>query len=230
MQVLEVVGSNSHLRVDTPIGAWRDGKSMKLRAFLTALIVAALAFQGPASAAPARTTSVTALAQTATWTGATADGANVTFLPVVTDACNTVDARSYCDDTLVKVDVLATDATTQLKFRIADFGKAVDDFDLRVYRSNAAGTRGQYLGAPDGDIASSSPLGADDPRHTFAGDPETKVVNGVVPGEYYLVRVVYFAVASSNYKGSAQLLNLPPQPEPAPTPTDEPAPAPEPTP
>jgi hypothetical protein len=193
---------------------------MKFRMLTAALVVSALMIQWPASAAP-RAASVTALAQTTTWTGATADGANTSFF-ATSGTCNTVDARTYCDDTLVKLDVLKTDALTQLKFRIADFGKPVDDFDLRVYRSDEYGTVGAYLGSPTGDVTTTSPLGTDDPRNTFMGDFETKVISDVEPGEYFLVRVVYFTVVQSNYKGSVQILNLPPQPEPTPTPTPTP--------
>ena len=195
---------------------------MKFRMLTAALIVGALMVQSPASAAP-RAASVTALAQTTTWTGTTAAGANTSFFATA-GTCNTVDARTYCDDTLVKLDVLKTDALTQLKFRIAGFGKPTDDFDLRVYRSDEFGTVGTYLQAPRGDIADSSPLGTSDPRHTGPNDFETKIVSDVLPGEYYLIRVVYFAVAQSNYTGSVQVLNLPPQPEPTPTPTPTPTP------
>ena len=191
---------------------------MKFRILTAALLVGAIMIQSPASAAP-RAASVTALAPTTTWTGATTTGANATWFAGVGAKCNSVETQSYCDDTLVKLDVLKTDAQTQLKFRIADFGKPTDDFDLRVYRSDEYGSVGTYLGSPRGDVADTSPLDTLDPRHTGPNDFETKIVSDVQPGEYYLIRVVYFAVAQSNYKGSVQILNLPPQPEPTPTPT-----------
>ena len=189
---------------------------MKLRILTAALIAGALMIQSPASAAP-RAASVTALAQTTTWTGATTTGANTSFFATA-GTCNSVDAQSYCDDTLVKLDVLKTDAMTQLKFRIADFGKPTDDFDIRVYTSDQYGSVGTYLGSPRGDVADTSPLDTNDPRHTGPGDFETKLVSNVLPGDYYLIRVVYFAIAQSNYKGSVQILNLPPQDEPTPAP------------
>lgn len=193
---------------------------MNYRMIAVAVLVAALALTSSASAAP-RAGAVSALQQTHTWTGATASGANTTWFgdfATKGGTCNSAGATTYCDDTLIKLDVLKTSGATQLKFRIQDFGKATDDFDLRVHRSDEYGTVGPYLGSPAGDIAMTSPLGSDDPRHTFIGDFETKVISDVRPGDYYLVRVVYFAVAESNYKGSVQILNLPPQPDPTPTP------------
>ena len=202
-----------------PLGNWRE-ILMKLRTLIAALFVGALSMQWPAAAAPARTNSVTALEPTAVWAGMKTSGANTSFLTSLAKpaACST-NPETYCDDTLVKLDVLNTDAQTRLKFRIADFGKPTDDFDLRVYRSDASGTVGAYLGSPVGDVASTSPLGSDDPRYTGPGDFETKIVSGVAPGDYYLIRVVYFAVADSTYKGSVTIEGLPPQPEPTPTPT-----------
>lgn len=187
---------------------------MKFRAAIAVVCISAFVMALPASAAPARTDSLSATEQTRTWTGATANGANVTWFPhslIGGGTCN-ADPRTYCDETLIKVDVLKTDNKTTLKFRIDGFGKPTDDFDLRVYSSNAAGEPVTYLGSPTGDVAATSPLGADDPRHTGPGDFETKIATGVKPGSYYLVQVVYFSVASSSYKGTVEMSKLPVQP------------------
>lgn len=176
----------------------------------------------PASAAPRTTEALSSTNLEANWQGATASGVNTSyFLDSFTGrgTCASTDAQSYCDATLVHVDPkIVTDGATTITFRIEDFGKAADDFDLRVYRSDAGGARLEYLGSPTGDIAKTSPLGDLDPRHTFMGDYETKVVTDIRAADYYLVEVVYFTVAESSYKGRATIANLPPQPEPEPAP------------
>lgn len=165
----------------------------------------------------------------AEWEGLELSGANTSFFLdglATTGSCADTDATDYCDTTLVQVDpdlVLGT-AKPTLTFRIEGF-RPVDDFDLRVYESNAAGEARTYLGSPESDNEKTSPLGDLDLRNTGAGDFETKVVTGVKPGRYYLVEVVYFAVAQGSYTGKATLTGVPAQPEPEPTatPTEEPA-------
>lgn len=189
---------------------------MKRIVLLALAAAVGLATTGPASAAPAdREGAVSAGELAYSWTGQTANGANVSFFGAsVTDepgSCASTDARTMCDETLIKVDALATKGA-QLTFRIEGFGTPVDDFDLRVYSSNAQGDPVSHLGSPASDNAATSPLGANDPRNTGAGDFETVTVTSPRAGGYYLVQVVYFAVPSSSYKGSATLSKLPPQP------------------
>ena len=190
-----------------------EGDDMK-KLILLAAVCLALIPAVPASAAP-REAAVNKDTLKTTWTGATTSGANASwFGDFVTDGgtCNSTEATAYCDETLVKVDIRKTKSNTQLKLRIDQFGKPSDDFDLRVYESNANGDRITYLGSPAGEVCETSPLGCDDPRNTAAGDFETKIISNIKACQYYLVQVVYFAVVESNYRGSAELLNLPPQP------------------
>ena len=175
-----------------------------------------LASTGSASAAPAdQQGAVSAKKKAYSWTGQTGSGANVSFfgesLTGESGSCASTSPATMCDETLVKVDVRDT-AGAKLTFRIQGFSKASDDFDLRVYTSNAKGVPLKHLGSPTGDVAGSSPLGELDPRHTAAGDFETVTVSTPESGGYYLVQVVYFAVANSSYKGSATLSGLPKQP------------------
>src|SRR5215213_11096163 len=51
------------------------------------------------------------------------------------------DPENYCDHTLVNVGSPSTQAT--LTVEIDDYSTPIDDFDLVVYRSDAAGNRGE---------------------------------------------------------------------------------------
>jgi hypothetical protein len=161
----------------------------------------AVAMAAPAAQAAPRKATVTPTAKAA-WNGTTAVGLNGTWF---TDslrpsgACGK-DTQNYCDDTLVHFTSTTAPADSYLTFRIDGF-QPVSDFDLRVYLADSTGEPIEYLGSPTGDVTKTSPAGSDDPRNTWIGDYESKTVNAL-PGDYYLVRVVYFTVANDAYKGS----------------------------
>lgn len=181
--------------------------------------LAALALAAPgASAAADRAVSVTHEAPKATWSGATASGLNTSYFldgTATTGACGK-DQQTYCDSTLVKIDSLV-DKGAKLTVRMDGF-TPVSDFDLRVYQSNDKGERLTYLGSPTGDVAAGSPAGSSDPRHTGPGDFESKEATSVKTGQYYLVDVVYFAVANDKYNGTVTVTKTLPNPAPAPAP------------
>ena len=209
-------------------------KRLVLAAVAGATVLAAL----PASAELERTLSLEKEARAddgtiaLAWDGATASGLNTSWFldsEVGGGSCGDTDERSFCDSTLVQVDPeLFVDPKKRptLTFRIEGF-RQVDDFDLRVYRSNADGEAREYLGSPDSDVQKTSPLPID-PRATSVGDFESKVVTGVRPGDFYLVEVVYFAAAQATYDGLATLKGVPVQPAPEPTPTPSPSTSPAP--
>lgn len=199
--------------------------SSRRRALLSSLALLALA--APSAMAAPRTATVTPESAVATWDGARANGANVSWF---TDSlrpsgvCDTTDARSYCDDTLVHFTADELVEGAQLQVRIEDFDSIASDFDLRVYTSNVEGEAVEYLGSPDGDFNSDHPTDGTqlapvgDAAFPLLGtsltDFETKVVdlaptaveNSVAANGYFLVRVVYFAAANSKYEGSATYL------------------------
>lgn len=110
-------------------------------------------------------------------------------------------------------DLVLGNSGAPLTVRIEGFGPT-DDYDLRVYASDAQGTAQANLGSPDSDVQAGSPLPID-PRATSLGDYETKVVPNAKAGPYYLVEVVYFAVADgTSYTGKATLSKVPAQPAP----------------
>lgn len=155
------------------------------------------------------------------WTGSEGSGLNTSWFldgTATTGSCADADEQSRCDSTLVQVDpdLVLAKSGVPLTFRIEGFDPT-DDYDLRVYASDAQGTARTYLGSPDSDAQAGSPLPID-PRATSFGDYETKVVPNARAGQYYLVEVVYFAVADgTSYTGRATLSKVPDQPEPAPT-------------
>lgn len=183
---------------------------------------AALTLLAPgASAAPDRTASLTrgeTPTSSVSWTSAPNSGANTSwFLDglATTGECGK-DLDSYCDNTLIKLDVTKISPSTTLTFRIQDFNQATD-IDLRVYESDRNGAAIRYLGAPVGDASKGSPLGTSDPRNTFSGDAETKELKNedIVAGGYYLVQAVHFTAAQATYKGIVTATNLP-APDPLP--------------
>lgn len=181
--------------------------------------LAALAVAAPAaSAAPDRTVSVTHEAPKASYTGATGNGANVSYFldgTATKGACGKTD-QDRCDSTLVRIDSLV-EKSAKLKVLMNGFAP-VSDFDLRVYASNDKGERLSYLGSPDSETAKTSPLGTSDPRATSAGDFESKEISGVKTNQYYLIEVVYFAVANDKYTGTVEVTKTLPTPAPAPAP------------
>jgi len=155
------------------------------------------------------------------WTGSEGSGLNTSWFldgTATTGSCADADETTRCDSTLVQVDpeLVLGRSGVPLTFRIEGFGPTDDD-DLRVYASDAQGTARTYLGSPDSDAQAGSPLPVD-PRATSLGDYETKVVPNAKAGQYFLVEVVYFAVADgTTYTGRATLSKIPAQSEPAPT-------------
>jgi hypothetical protein len=119
-----------------------------------------------------------------TWTGPVATGHNEDYNGQSGQPCGKTEA-DYCDATLVNVqagDFFETSGGG-VEFSIAD--TPPNDFDLYVYASDAAGTRGPLVGASAGptDVESTAIINA----------------NG-----YYLVRVIYWDVTMSGYQGRAE--------------------------
>jgi hypothetical protein len=143
----------------------------------------ALAFASPAAAQFDRQGTVTPTTPF-TWTGPVATGHNEDYDPVSGQPCGKTVA-DYCDVTLVNVQAGNFFETSGggVEFSIAD--TPPNDFDLYVYASDAAGTRGQLVGSSAGptDVESTAIINA----------------NG-----YYLVRVIYWNVTASGYQGRAE--------------------------
>jgi hypothetical protein len=153
------------------------------------------------------------------WTGATSTGLNTSFFldgtaPGQTGTCGK-DPNTMCESGLVHV--IATDVSGgQLTFRLDGF-QPTSDFDLRVYNADAEGTPDGDSISPTGDNAGTSPLGANDPRNTGAGDFETTTIDvsslvddtGAVDA-YFLVQIPYFTVINDSYTLGAKLTGLTP--------------------
>jgi uncharacterized repeat protein (TIGR01451 family) len=168
----------------------RLGRRPLLAAFAVT-VLSILLSASIARAAPDRTGTVTP-SSPFTWDGALASGANVTYSSQTGEPCGKTPA-DYCDVTLLNVNVDPSYWTTHgggVQISIGNYRPdTASDFDLYVYKSDASGTRGQLVGS-SGDVA---------------GRPErTTVANA---SGYYLIQVVYFAVAASQYSGRAEFVS-----------------------
>jgi hypothetical protein len=159
---------------------------MRVRRLVSAAAAAAavlLTVPPGALAAPDRTGSVTP-ATPFTWQGAVATGANQDYDPQSGEPCGKT-PETYCDVTLVNVQAGDFYETSGGGVEFSIGGSAGNDLDLYVYESDAAGTRGQLVGAS---------AGATDVENTAILD-----ANG-----YYLVQVVYWDVDNAGYSGRAE--------------------------
>jgi hypothetical protein len=119
-----------------------------------------------------------------TWSGPVATGHNEDYIAALGEPCG-VTVETFCDATLINVvagDFFETFGGG-VEFSIAD--TPGNDFDLYVYASDAAGTRGQLVGASAGPT-----------------DVESVAVQNA--NGYFLVQVVYFDVTASGYNGRAE--------------------------
>jgi hypothetical protein len=155
-----------------------------------ALSLVALAFVAPGASAADRNVEVTPAAP-ATWDGASATGANVTYDTDDGGPCGKTPAN-YCDTTLVNVNVGSDFWATRgggVQFSLDNYRpNRGSDFDMFIYRSDAEGNRGPLVGSS-----------ADVP-----GAPEQFTVKE--GSGYYLVHVVYFAVTQSTYTGEVKFV------------------------
>jgi hypothetical protein len=125
------------------------------------------------------------------WDGANATGTNTQYDAPAGTPCD-VTPPGRCDTTLLNVDVPADFYANQgggVQIQLTDYApNPASDFDLYIYRSDAAGNRGALVGSSTG-------LPAAEEQTTLAE------AQG-----YYLIQVVYFAVTQSSYKGEARLV------------------------
>lgn len=186
-----------------------------MRRVLGSLVALWVTAPAGAQAAPAidRTATISAAAPNYAWDGQQAQAAAPQqsadgFDPYL---CSK-EPGYYCDVTHVRLDA-AADSTATLQFDIFDFSVAVADFDLSIFRSDAAGQPGEF-------IANGGNLSA-------AGLEETVIVRDAEPG-YYLATVSYYFSPNASYKGTIKGSDITPAPTPAPTPvaTTSPTPAP----
>ena len=119
------------------------------------------------------------------------------------------DPNAYCEAILVGFDLTLTEEeiaagktrkTANAEIAIGDPTVPVYDFDLKVYESDAEGTKGAEV-ASVGDWDETP-------------GEETATISGVrgtvdAPIKYYLVEVVYFYAVQGNYKGTARMLGTP---------------------
>ncbi|HEY3186475.1 MAG TPA: sialidase family protein [Solirubrobacteraceae bacterium] len=122
------------------------------------------------------------------WTSANATGNNQAFDPQTGTPCDHASPASECDSTLLNVNVPASfwdDQGGGVEVSATNFTQADADFDMYVYRSNAAGDPLQLVAASAGP----------------AGREERLAIQQ--PSGFFLVEVVSFAVTNAHYTGNA---------------------------
>ena len=171
-----------------------------LRSALTCAAVAALALPAAASAAPDRTTTLSSATAQYAWDGPEATGSYDPTGDYDVANCSKEEA-TYCDQTLVQV---VSGGPVTLDAAIAEYSNPLADFDLYVYKSNAAGA------ATEEDLVSEAgiPSNAGLPN----GFEESATVENLEPG-YYLVNVVYYeTLGAASYKGTVSVTGATPAP------------------
>jgi hypothetical protein len=148
------------------------------------VVLALLAFAPAAAAQPDRTGTVTP-DMPFTWAGPAAVGHNEDYDAPTGEPCGKT-PETYCDVTLVNVQAGTFFETSGGGVEFSIGGSTGNDLDLYVYRSDAAGTRGQLVGAS---------AGATDVERTSIQNADG----------YFLVQVVYFDVdPAAGYAGRAE--------------------------
>lgn len=161
----------------------------------------AVANHGPVPYRSLPDLTITPTDQPRTWTGTTATGANAFYNFSTGEPCfdprNPLSdpvRRRFCDIMLLRVDLSADPTFWQthgggMQIRLFDYRPdAASDFDLQIFRSDAAGTKGPLVGT-SGNIP---------------GRPESFTI--AAAEGYYLVQVIYFAVVESTYTGEVRFV------------------------
>jgi hypothetical protein len=180
------------------------------RLALLPLLVAALVAPAAATAAPKIDHAVilSAVSPTFAWDGeqATAAAPQQSSDGFDPNKC-TKESDYYCEVSLVRLE--AREGTTAtVEFAINQFSPAFADFDISIFKSDAAGEPGDQ-------IANGGNLSA-------AGMEETVPIPDMEPG-YYLVTVSYYFSPDATYKGTMKATGITPPPAAAGPPTPAPA-------
>jgi uncharacterized repeat protein (TIGR01451 family) len=127
-----------------------------------------------------------------TWQGDTATGTNVNYDFSAGEPCHESPPADpeYCDIRLLRVNVPANFWDAQaggIEVRLDGYVPPGSDFDLQIFESDEHGTKGRL-------VASS-------------GNPPSQAERTTItePSGYYLMQIVYFAVVSGTYTGTAEL-------------------------
>ncbi|HMJ94859.1 MAG TPA: sialidase family protein [Thermoleophilaceae bacterium] len=123
------------------------------------------------------------------WDGVQATGTNTAYDGATGDPCPATPPRTptdQCDVTLLQVNS-ALFGGVQVSIESNGDTPGADDFDLYVYESDAAGTRGALVGSS-----------------ASTGDAESTAIDAA--SGYYLVQVVYFSVVNDSYHGTAEFV------------------------
>lgn len=135
-----------------------------------------------------------------TWQGTEATGANVTYNFSSGEACfdprdsaSDPVRRRYCDIGLLHVDLSSAPDFWDtrgggVQVRLSGYTNPTDDFDLQIFASDAAGTKGKLVGG------SGHPPGSNEQFTIGSADG------------FYLIQVIYYATVHATYTGEARFV------------------------
>jgi hypothetical protein len=162
--------------------------------FVLALVAVVLVPTG-ALAAPDHSVTVTTTGGAQTWDGAIAAlGANTNYSSGAGGPCPdepSIDGTDYCEQVLLHADIPPAfwDSNSGgVTVGIGDYTVPTSDFDLYAYQSDPSGSRGSLI----------------DDSAAGAGAEESVTIPRA--SGYYLLHVVYWAVAASGYTGTAEVV------------------------
>ena len=168
---------------------------MRMRRLLIAGATAALMAAGTAIAAPDKTVTLGAAAPEFAWDGTQGSHSNVQYSE---ENCNK-EPNTFCELYLLDI---RSDTPVTLDVSLTEFSNPFADFDLRVYKSNAAGA------FTADDQVESHTWDATDPNTPGWGGPngveEFYHVEGLEPG-LYMVAVSHYFNPNATYKGHVKL-------------------------
>ena len=196
---------------------------MRMRRLLAVAMAAALTLASTAVGAPDKTFVLSAATPEYNWDGEVGQYTNVQYDE---ETCQTKETDSYCE--LILLDI-RSDTPVTLDASLTEFSNPIADFDLRIYKSNAAGTftSEDLVDSPAWDAT--EPNGYGGPN----GQDEFYHVEGLAPG-FYMLAVSHYFNPSATYKGNVKVTGAtggasatpPPSGGPTPPPSGGPTPPP----
>ena len=167
---------------------------MRIRRLMAVAMAAAIVLASTAVGAPDKTVTLSAATPEFNWDGEQGQYTNTEYSE---ETCSK-DPDTYCEFILLDI---RSDTPVVLDASLTEFSNPLADFDLRIYKSNAAGDF-----TADDQLPSNS--FTDDPTQPhwggFNGQDEFYHVEGV-PAGFYLIVVSHYLNPNATYKGNVKV-------------------------
>lgn len=168
---------------------------MRMRRLLIAGATIAMIAAVPAVGAPDKTVPLSAATPEFSWDGVQGQYTNLEYSE---EHCNK-ESDSYCELYLLD---LRSDTPVTLDASLTEFSSFLADFDLRIYKSNAAGTFAEE------DLIESHSFDPTDPGTPSWGGPsgveEFVHIEGL-PAGYYMMAISHYFNPNATYKGNVKV-------------------------